>query len=91
MTKRDVIRAVLDHRKPPYVPWHFGFTVEAREKLLEHYGSGADLEELLGNHLVHLGSDMGTFASGTSSAWSGTAASTRTSATWRATSSPRPP
>lgn len=61
MTKRDVIRTVLEHKKPPYVPWHFGFTFEARHRLLEHYGANADLEELLGNHLVHLGSDMGTF------------------------------
>jgi uroporphyrinogen decarboxylase len=61
VTKRDVVRTVLDHQRPPYVPWHFGFTVEARQKLLEHYGAGTDLEEVLGNHLVHLGSELGTF------------------------------
>ena len=28
MNKRDVVKMVLEHKKPPYVPWHFGFTVE---------------------------------------------------------------
>lgn len=60
MTKRDVVRTVLEHQRPPYVPWSFGFTVEARELLLAHFGAGADLEELLGNHLLLLGSDIGT-------------------------------
>ena len=61
MTKRDIIRSVLDHRRPPYVPWHFGFTVEARQKVVDHFGAGADLEALLDNHLLHLGSDIGSF------------------------------
>ena len=38
MTRREVVRAVLEHRRPPYVPWQFGFTVEAREKLQQHFG-----------------------------------------------------
>ena len=33
MTRRDVIRAVVSGERPPYVPWSYGFTVEAREKL----------------------------------------------------------
>ncbi len=60
MTKREVVRNVLEGRRPPYVPWSFGFTVEAKAKLQLHYGS-VDLEEVLGNHLVKLGSDIGFF------------------------------
>jgi len=60
MTKRDVVRAALDHQPPPYVPWHFGFTQEAREKLREHYGD-AELEDALHNHLVTLGNPIGFF------------------------------
>jgi len=61
MTKREVVRSVLEHRRPPYVPWSFGFTKEARQKLLEHYGAEADLESVLDNHLLRLGSDIGFF------------------------------
>jgi uroporphyrinogen decarboxylase len=61
MTKREVVRTVLEHRRPPYVPWSFGFTVEARAKLLAHAGSEAALEELLQNHLLRLGNDIGFF------------------------------
>jgi len=59
-TKREVIRMVLDGQQPPYTPWSFGFTKEAKEKLQAHYGQ-ADLEEVLGNHLLKLGSDIGFF------------------------------
>jgi uroporphyrinogen decarboxylase len=61
MTKREVIRTVLEHRRPPYVPWSFGFTKEAKQTLGEHYGPEADLEQVLGNHLLKLGSDIGFF------------------------------
>ncbi len=68
MTKREVVRMVLEGQRPPYVPWSFGFTVEAKAKLQQHYGAqsggakgGVDLEEALGNHLVKLGSDIGFF------------------------------
>lgn len=60
MTKRGVVRTALDHERPPYVPWHFGFTQEAREELQEHYGN-AELEDVLHNHLVPLGSPIGFF------------------------------
>ncbi|HUX22427.1 MAG TPA: uroporphyrinogen-III decarboxylase-like protein, partial [Spirochaetia bacterium] len=60
MTKREVVEAVLDGGKPPYVPWSFGFTKEAKARLQEHYGVD-DLEEVLGNHLLKLGSDIGFF------------------------------
>ncbi len=60
MNKREVIRLVLDGKQPPYVPWSFGFTFEAREKLQAHYGQ-PDLEPYLKNHIVNLGSDIGFF------------------------------
>ena len=60
MTKRDVIRLVLEHKRPPYVPWSLGFTAEARDKLTSHYGRD-DLEGPLQNHFVKLGDDFGFF------------------------------
>jgi uroporphyrinogen decarboxylase len=60
MTKREVVRTVLDHQAPPYVPWSFGFTTEAKAKLQSHF-DGQDLEIALGNHLLKLGQDIGFF------------------------------
>jgi uroporphyrinogen decarboxylase len=60
MQKREVVRLVLQGRRPPYVPWSMGFTKEAKEKLQRHYGC-EDLEGPLENHLVRLGSDIGFF------------------------------
>jgi uroporphyrinogen decarboxylase len=58
MTKRDIIRLIFDGGRAPYVPWHFRFTLPAREKLQRHFGE-ADLEEALDNHLVMLGDEIG--------------------------------
>ena len=60
MTKREVVRRVLEHQRPPYVPWHFSFTEEARDRLVEHYGT-EDLDPVLGNHLLELGNAIGFF------------------------------
>lgn len=60
LTKREVIHLVLNGQKPPYVPWSCGFTQEAKERLLSHYGE-IDLEDALQNHLLKLGSDIGFF------------------------------
>jgi uroporphyrinogen decarboxylase len=60
MTKREVVRAVLDGHRPPYVPWQIGLTQEARGKLQEHYGQ-SDLDTVLHNHYLRLGSDIGFF------------------------------
>jgi uroporphyrinogen decarboxylase len=60
MQKRDVIRLVLQGKRPPYVPWSMGFTKEAKEKLQRHFGCD-DLEVPLQNHLLKLGSDIGFF------------------------------
>jgi uroporphyrinogen decarboxylase len=57
--KRDVVKMVLDGEKPPYVPWSFGFTLEAREKLQQHLGD--DWELFLGNHFLELGNGIGFF------------------------------
>jgi uroporphyrinogen decarboxylase len=42
VTKREVVRAAMEHRSPPYVPWSFGFTLEARKKLYAHYFPGGE-------------------------------------------------
>jgi len=60
VTKREVIRTVLEGRQPPYVPWACGFTVEAMEKLVLHYRV-SDIEEVLHNHILKLGRDTGFF------------------------------
>jgi uroporphyrinogen decarboxylase len=60
MTKRDIVKTVLEHKRPPYVPWHFGFTVEAKQKLIDHYGS-VDIMDMTGNHLLVLGDEIGYF------------------------------
>jgi len=60
MDKRDVVRLAVEGRAVPYVPWHCGFTVEAAEKLRGHFGQ-EDLEQVLDNHFVKLGSDIGFF------------------------------
>ena len=61
MQKRDVIRLVLEGKRPPYVPWSMGFTKEAKEKLQRHYGCD-DVEVPVQNHLLKLGSDIGFFS-----------------------------
>jgi uroporphyrinogen decarboxylase len=60
MTKREVIKCVLDGQRPPYVPWSCGFTQEAKDKLRAHYAP-VELEDALQNHLLKLGSDIGFF------------------------------
>jgi uroporphyrinogen decarboxylase len=60
MSKRDVIRSVLDGEIPPYVPWSMSFTYEAWEKLCGHYGVD-DVSGILDNHLLDLGNGIGFF------------------------------
>jgi len=60
MNKRDVVKLAVEGGPVPYVPWHCGFTAEAGEKLREHFGQD-DLERVLDNHFVKLGSDIGFF------------------------------
>ena len=37
MTKREVIKTVLDGNQPPYVPWSFNFTKDPKEMLQRHF------------------------------------------------------
>ncbi len=60
MTLREVVKSVLSHNKPPYVPWQFQFTYEAREKLQQYFGT-EDIGERVGNHFITLGNDIGFF------------------------------
>lgn len=48
MTKREVIKCVLDGKKPPYVPWSFKFTKEPKEALMQYYDTD-DLDPVLGH------------------------------------------
>jgi uroporphyrinogen decarboxylase len=59
-SKREVVRTVLEGGQAPWVPWSFGFTLEARQKLQDHFGQ-ADLTDVLDNHLLDLGNPIGFF------------------------------
>ena len=54
MTKREIIRMVLEHKQPPYVPWSCGFTFQALEKLKQYFG-GENLQSVLASHMVGCG------------------------------------
>lgn len=58
MNRREVVKLVLDGQRPPYVPWHCGFTVEPRARLAAHLGT-EDLDAAIGNHFVKLGHSTG--------------------------------
>ena len=60
MTKREVIHTVLNGQVPPYTPWSFKFTTEPETLLKEHFKTG-NLDRVLGNHILNLGSDIGFF------------------------------
>ncbi|HAM11094.1 MAG: uroporphyrinogen-III decarboxylase-like protein [Bacteroidetes bacterium GWE2_41_25] len=60
MEKREVVKRALAFKEIPYIPWHFKFTVEAKDKLLAHL-KGKDIEEYLQNHMLELGNDIGFF------------------------------
>ncbi len=60
MKKRDLIKSILAGEKPPYTPWSFRLTQEAEAKLKEHFKEKA-LPEVMHNHILELGSDIGFF------------------------------
>ena len=60
MNPRTVVKMVLDDKQPPYVPWSFSFTQEPLELLQKHFGH-EDLHDVLGNHVLQLGSGIGFF------------------------------
>jgi uroporphyrinogen decarboxylase len=59
-SKREAVETVLEGRPAPWVPWSLGFTLEARQKLEDHFGK-ADLTDVLDNHLLDLGNPIGFF------------------------------
>ena len=63
MTKRQAVKMVLEGKKPPYVPWSFGFTLEAQHKLLDYYDTTDinELENILGNHFLGLRDEISFF------------------------------
>ena len=60
-TRRDVVKMALQGREVPYVPWNMGFTLEAAEKLQQHFDCDNLDEDVLHNHFVELGSQIGEF------------------------------
>lgn len=60
MNRREVIKCVLDGHKPPYTPWSFKFTIEAKKMLQDHY-KAEDLDNVIYNHILLLGNDYGFF------------------------------
>ncbi len=60
MKKREIVKAVLDGKTPPYVPWYFWFTGEAMDKLAGHYGT-RELDGVLHPHCLGLGNAIGRF------------------------------
>ncbi len=60
MNRREVIKCVLDGHKPPYTPWSFKFTLEAKKMLQDHYKT-EDLDNVIYNHILLLGNDYGFF------------------------------
>jgi uroporphyrinogen decarboxylase len=60
MEKRALIHTLMEGKRPPYVPWSFSFTAEAHATLAAHY-QREDLDNVLHNHLVGLGSGVGFF------------------------------
>jgi len=60
MTKREIVRLVFEGKRPPYVPWSFGFTAPALQRLTQHYGK-TELEKAIGNHIVTVADTAGFF------------------------------
>ena len=60
MTKREIVKLAIEHKKPSYVPWSYSFTIEAKEKLAVYYGTG-DVETAVENHILELGDPVGFF------------------------------
>lgn len=60
MNRREVIKIVLEGKKPPYTPWSFKFTKEPTD-ILKSYYKTEDLDNPLYNHILMLGNDIGFF------------------------------
>jgi uroporphyrinogen decarboxylase len=51
ITCRQRVWQAIRHEQPDRVPWHFSYTIPARQKLEAHFGT-RDLDAALGNHLA---------------------------------------
>jgi uroporphyrinogen decarboxylase len=60
ISRREVVKAVLDGQVPPYVPWSFKYTLEPKQMLMKYYRTD-DLDNVLYNHLLMLGDEIGFF------------------------------
>ena len=60
MDRRQVVIDALEFRPPAYVPWSWGPTARAAERLKEHLGLD-DLEPFLDGHHYGVGSAIGRF------------------------------
>lgn len=60
MTKRDVIIAALNGERVPYVPWSCGFTLEAWQKLVAHFGE-TEIGTQMPEHFADGGNACGFF------------------------------
>jgi uroporphyrinogen decarboxylase len=60
MTKREIVKAVLNGERPPYVPWAFSFTHHAHERIKAHYGVD-NIDDIAPSHLLSLGHGIGFF------------------------------
>lgn len=60
MTSREIVKEAISFRRPPYVPWSFRFTREAREKLVRHFGTN-ELDPFIQDHMIELGNGLGFF------------------------------
>jgi len=61
LTKREVVRTVLEGERPPYVPWHYQFTKEAWKLVVGHFGGAEAAGRAIDNHILELGSPIGSF------------------------------
>lgn len=53
MTRRERVKQAISLSQPDMVPYHFDFTVPARQKMVKHFGTEA-LDDVLGNHLAFI-------------------------------------
>ena len=60
MTKREIVKLALEHKPVPYVPWMCDFTVEAAQKLRDHFNCD-NLDIAIDNHCIGLGNQIGSF------------------------------
>ena len=54
MTRREVVKLALDHKRPPYVPWSYWLTDGAIASLHRHLGC-SDLAHVIENHFLSFG------------------------------------